>query len=180
MAATEAASSSTPWGAIAYVGLGFLDSAFSAGSARDEARANLTSIDEQIALLNKQRQQLATAYDQKKGIVTDQFGNKIKSFEFETGLEGFNIREGADRASSKTNLAYSGTVETTKERELDTLSSRYDTKRTSMYDALEESMFNIDMERTEKFAQIDSNITGLKAERRVQDERSREKFLGIF
>ena len=44
---------------------------------------------------------------------------------------------------------------------------------------LGESLFNIDMEREDRFGQIDSQILGLKAQRKVEEERSNASFLGL-
>lgn len=149
-------------------------------SARDAARANVTSIDEQIAMLNKQRRELATAFEQKKGIATEGYGRKEEYLRETTGERLGDIDYKYDVATSKTGLAFSGTVEYGRERETDILQSGYEFGRESLYDQLGASLLDIEMERADKFGQIDAQVAGLKAQRKVEDERTRDKFMGLF
>ena len=168
-----------PYFEAATVGLGFVEGISGAHASRSEARANLESVDAQIELLNKQREELGKAYETKKELVRDRFGNKISSLETEVSFRAGNIREKSDRLTAGTGLSYSGTVEYGKTREEDILSSRYGTQRESLFDSLGQSLFDIDMERTETFARMDSDLIGLRAERKIQDERASESAFGL-
>ena len=85
-----------------------------------------------------------------------------------------------DVATSKTGLAFSGTVETGRERETDVLQSGYEFSRESLYDRLGASLLDIDMERADRFGQIESQITGLKGQRKTEEARSEDMFLGFL
>ena len=101
--------------ALVLGGLKIGESIFDASSDRAAARSNIKSIDEQIALMNKQKDELAFAYGQRKEMITDQFGNKIDFLTESTGRELGNIGERFDVAKSGSGLAFSGTLES-KER----------------------------------------------------------------
>ena len=148
-------------------------------SERNVGEANVQSIDEQIALLNKQREELAKAFTEKKSIVTDKFGNKINFLQESTAFKSGDIRDRYDTAAGQTDLAFSGTVEHGRERADEGLRSEFGYERKGLQDMLGESLFNIDMEREDRFGQIDSQILGLKAQRKTEEERSNASFLGL-
>ena len=75
-------------------GLSIYEGISGASSDRANARANIKSIDEQIALMNKQKDELAFAYGQRKEMITDQFGNKIDFLTESTGRELGEIGRG--------------------------------------------------------------------------------------
>jgi hypothetical protein len=166
--------------AAAMIGVNMLEGITSAVSNRENARMNLTSIDEQIELLNKQRRELTKAYEEKKGIAKEKFGHKESYLRETTGDRFGDIENKYDVAASKTGLAFSGTVEYGRERETDVLKSGYEFTRENLYDQLGESLLNIEMEKTDKLGQIDAQGAGLLAQRKMYDEMSRDKFLGIF
>ena len=161
------------------LGLSVVEGISGASTERNVGEANVQSIDEQIALLNKQREELAKAFTEKKSIVTDKFGNKLSFLQESTAFKSGNIRDRYDTAAGQTDLAFSGTVEYGREKAEEGLRSEYGYQREGLQDMLGESLFNIDMERTEKFGQIDSQILGLKAQRKVEEERSNASFLGL-
>jgi len=167
------------WFLPAALGLSVVEGISGASTERNVGEANVESIDEQIALLNKQREELAKAFTEKKSIVTDKFGNKINFLQESTAFKSGNIRDRYDTAAGQTDLAFSGTVEYGREKAEEGLRSEYGYQREGLQDMLGESLFNIDMERTEKFGQIDSQILGLKAQRKVEEERSNASFLGL-
>ena len=167
------------WFLPAALGLSVVEGISGASTERNVGEANVESIDEQIALLNKQREELAKAFTEMKSIVTDKFGNKINFLQESTAFKSGNIRDRYDTAAGQTDLAFSGTVEYGREKAEEGLRSEYGYQREGLQDMLGESLFNIDMERTEKFGQIDSQILGLKAQRKVEEERSNASFLGL-
>ena len=162
------------------IGVSMLEGILGAGSARDVARANVTSIDEQIALLNKQRKELSTAFEQKKGIATEGYERKEEYLRETTGERLGDVDYKYDVAASKTDLAFSGTVERGREKETDVLQSGYEFGRESLYDQLGANLLNIEMEKADRFGQIESQIAGLTAQRRVEDARASDRFMGIF
>ena len=165
---------------IGMFGMSFLEGIMGAGGARDQARTNMKSIDEQIDLLNKQREQLTLAYEQKKGITTESYAHKEGYLRETAGGKLEDIDYKYDVATSKTGLAFSGTVETGREREMDVLQSGYEFSRESLYDRLGASLLDIDMERADRFGQIESQITGLKGQRKTEEARSEDMFLGFL
>jgi len=164
----------------AIVGLKIGESIFGASSARDQARDNIKSIDEQIALMNKQKEELALAYGQKKEMVTDQFGNKVEQLTEGTGQALGDIREQSDVAASKTGLSFSGTVERGQGKAEERTRDAFGYKREGLYDMLGESLFNIEMQQMEKFGEIDTSVAALQQQRKIEKEKSNDYFLGIF
>jgi len=160
--------------------MSFLEGITGSSSARDQANRNMESIDEQIDLLNKQRQELATAYDQKKGIVKDQYETQSTYLREGTAMGLGDIEHKYDTAASKTDLAYSGTVEYGRGRETEGLNKGYEYKQQTLYDKLGENLLDVNLDMANKFGQIDSQISGLKSQRKSEQARSEEKFLGLF
>ena len=161
-------------------GLSIYEGISGAGSQRESAKANIKSIDEQIALMNKQKDELAFAYGQRKEMITDQFGNKIDFLTESTSKELGEIGRGFDVASSKTGLAFSGTVESGRERTEESTRDAFGFRREGLYDMLGESLFDVEMQQMEKFGDIDLSIAGLQQQRKIEKQRSEEYFLGIF
>lgn len=161
-------------------GVSIAEGIFGASSKRKAARANMESIDKQLDILNQTKTSLGKAFESEKGFVTDRYGNVVSSLISDVGLSMEGLNANMDRAVSRSNLAFSGNIS-----DRFSLANRELTNK--FQSGMETQKFNFQNTILDITKQYQSNIADLNAqreqllgERKVYEQQSKSRFLGIF
>jgi hypothetical protein len=127
-------------------------------ASREQGKISRETLEQQIALYNKQKKQLIEAYGQRDKLMTDVFGNEIRK-----------TSRILEEQKAKTGLAFSGSAEEYGKFETDKLRSD-----------IGQAKFQSRMEREKILSDIDITIKGLEGQKRQAEAMENEKFLGIF
>ncbi len=165
---------------IAMFGVSMFEGIFGASDTRDQARLGMENIDKEMGSLRKQKEELGQYYDSRRGMLTDQYGNVVKSVVDKIDFELGEVNREADRAAGASGFAKSGTIENRKRLTSQRRREEYFSTRTSLFDRYQEDLLNQDVQKSKDLGSIDSRMNSLQYERDVLDEQSNSKFLGIF
>ena len=163
------------WEVLASLGLSFASDYTSEKLTSDQAKAQIKSIDEMLKNLQKQQEELQTAYSTRKEIATDIYGNKVSDVTYRArrGLESLGKEYGF--GTSQTGLAYSGTLyEKAKEGEQGIKYDLTSTKR-DLENQLGQTLADIGIKETQDMATIENTIAQLKGQRGVFQETLKDK-----
>ena len=162
------------WQAFASMGLD-LASNYKNTQLNDESiKAQQKSIDEMLKNLQKQQEELRSAYSTRKEIATDIYGNKVTdvTYKARVGLESLGKQYG--QGTAQTGLAYSGTLyDKAKEGEQGIKYDLTSTKR-DLENQLGQTLADIMIKETQDMSNIENTMTQLKGQRnvlkKIQDE----------
>ena len=172
--------------AIAQIGLNTAETFLDEWSGNKQAKINIESIDEQMELLNKQKGDLQEGFQLKRGLLHDQYGNKVEDIREQFSLETRELSKDlykmgikTDVARSRSGMAFSGTVETGANIGKDDVymaSDKLKQQRKSGLQTLEDklgmNMLDLTMNEKTSLNQIDIQLAGLEGEKKINEEES--------
>ena len=169
------------WQAFASMGLD-LASNYKNTQLNDESiKAQQKSIDEMLKNLQKQQEELRSAYSTRKEIATDIYGNKVTdvTYKARVGLESLGKQYG--QGTAQTGLAYSGTLyDKAKEGEQGIKYDLTSTKR-DLENQLGQTLADIGIKETQDMATIENTIAQLRGQRSVLGaSKSRGGFMELI
>lgn len=165
---------------IASFGLSLFEGIASAGGNRDMARAGIESVDKEMNSLRQERKRLEEFHTAKRGMLTDEYGNIVKRAVNEIDTTIGELNQESSRAEGNAGFAYSGTIANRKKLTTQRANESYIHQRQSVFDRFQEDLLNSDVEREDALGSIDTRIGTLKDQRKILEEQSNTKFLGIF
>lgn len=184
MSGASAGSSALSWlgvgSAIAGLGLNLLEGAFGAAATRKQGRIMYKSYGEQLNLLGKEENLISNAYTSRVETAKDIYGNKMTSLAERVGLQTKGLNRQFDYAAGKTNMAFSGTVDASRNLEMDKLTNQFKETRQNLMDTLGKELSELDIWRQSEQGRVASEEAGLRAQRKVAKMQSNQHFLGIF
>lgn len=164
----------------ALFGLSIAEGIGGAASQREQARNSIESIDRQMNLLSKQKDELGQYYTEKKGYVTDAYGNQVTSLIDKVGQQLYATEDKYTSAMSKSNLSYSGTLSNKASMDASNLNKQYSNSTKTLTTGLKSDLSTLEYNKQKEFGQIDLQLESLKGERKMYESQSKERFLGIF
>lgn len=171
-----------PLGVFEAIGIGtsLLEGALGAGAARKAARDTVTSIDKEIAALSDRRGKLRSAFTARRGLVRDQFGNQVHSLLDSVGNSFEDITSQQQSSQAQSGFAFSGSIDSRAQKGRDRITTQFDSQRESLFDNLQSSIVDLDVSEADELGRIDSRISALGSERKVADDQTKKRFLGVF
>jgi len=165
---------------IASFGLTLFEGIFSAGGQRDQARAGIDSVDREMIALRQERDRLEEFHTAKRGMLTDEYGNIVKKAVDEIDTTIGDINQETSRQEANAGFAYSGTIANRKKLTTNRSREDYIHQRQTVFDRFQEDLLNSDVERENSLGAVDTRIGTLKDQRKILEEQSNSRFLGIF
>ena len=161
---------------------------------KKKAQMTERQLERQMAMYGQQRDQLAKAYEYKRGLIGDIYGKRIEETKdlFGTEIKGFQLgketlNKDIENKKAATGFAYSGTVEemgesATEKFDLNVVEQRqrFASNLSQLKDTLSSAQFQNTMERDQVLSNIDITIEGLRGQEAAAHSASKEKYLGIF
>jgi hypothetical protein len=168
-----------PFLAVA-AGIGVAEGIAGAGQKRDQARTMAESVQKQIDLLGKQKSELVDLYRVKQGYMTDAYGNRVSTLLDRVGSSLADLNYDYEGAVGKTNMSFSGSVESrfADRRSQISRGARFGQESEAL--GLRESLLDLTMAKHREVGGIDTQITGLEGEKKLYEEQGKQRFLGIF
>ena len=133
----------------------------------EQSQAQIKNINEMLENFSKQKEQLLNAYNLRKQITTDIYGNRIKSLYSQTGRSLFDINRQSDKTLSKTGLAYSGDVEEERGFASSGVKSDFEFSRKELMGKKGEELADIEMKKTQDITAIDNAMTQLRGQKDI-------------
>jgi hypothetical protein len=161
-------------------GLSLYEGITGASQQRKLGEATAKSIEEQMRLLNEQRKKLGEAYEGRRNIVTDVYGNKVSSLVDRVGQTLQTIGMETDFNLGKSGLAYSGTLRKREDLTRKRVGLDYSSEQRSLYDTMRSQLADIRGSELREQGDIDTKLTQLQGELEVANIQKQSKFLGIF
>ena len=156
-----------PWSALFSIGLSGAETYSQGNLNYDQSQAQIKNIDEMLGNFSKQKEQLLEAYDLRKQITTDLYGNRIKSLYSQTGRSLFDINRQSDKTLSKTGLAYSGDVEEERGFASSGVKSDFEFSRKELMGKKGEEFADIEMKKTQDITAIDNAMAQLRGQKDI-------------
>lgn len=155
------------WEALAQLGISAYSDWQSDQLTAKQAKAQIGSIDEMLKNLARQQEELANAYNVRKQIATDIYGNKVENVTYKArrGLESLGKEYGAGTA--QTGLAFSGTLyDKAKEGEQ---GIKYDltSNKRDLENKLGQTLADIMIKETGDYANIQNTMAQLRGQKDV-------------
>jgi len=161
---------------------------------KDKAQKTERMLERQIAMYGQQREDLAKAYEYKKGLIGDIYGRRIDETKdlFGTKIKGFQLgketlNKDIENKKAATGFAYSGTVDemgesATEKFDLNVGEQRqqFASNLSQLKDTLSSAQFQNTMERDQVLSNIDITIEGLIGQEKAAHSATKERYLGIF
>lgn len=167
------------WTSLAGSGLNFFEGWENTKSQRKEAELKRKSAEKQIGLLGQESLLVSNAYGQRKGIATDMFGNKMESLASKIGFNISDINRKSDFNASKSGLAFSGTVETSRNIGIDKTQTEGKFAAESLRDQLGRELMELDIWKSSEQNRIASEKEKLRGEISVYKEYEDQEYLGL-
>ena len=170
------------WGTIisgGSAGLNFFEGWENTKSRRKEAGIKKASIAKQLEFLGEERSLVDKAYQGRKSIATDMFGNKMENLASRIGFQLVDTNRQFDFGAGRTGLSYSGTVETQRRSAIDQTRTEGKFGIRTLRDALGQELMELDIWRASEIGRIKSEATRLQAEHDVYGAIEKERYLGL-
>ena len=153
-----------------------------AGSQYDkqQAQINMNSIQNQMGLLDEEKKQLSTDYQNKRGNVRDRFGNRMDTLMSRLSHTMLESGEQERGLMAQSGLAHSGTVKRKSDVVKKGITSASLYGQQGLGINLKSTMDDLHFDENRDLAQIDMERERLRGEYKTQQAMSEEKFLGIF
>lgn len=166
--------------AIAAGGLSLIQGISGASQERKMAELTAQSIQEEMRLLSEQREKLGEFYTQRRGLITDVYGNRVSNLMDAVGqtLQEQGIE--ADYRLGKTGLAYSGSVRTRDVLSRKKTVTDYSRRQGSLYDKMKSDILDTQMAESRDISSLDIRQANLEGQLDIAREQMDTKFLGIF
>lgn len=161
-------------------GVSIIEGITNAKSARDRANKNISMIDQQLELIVENKKALEEAFKSQRGYVTDKYGNSMQSLNQKIGLGFEGVNNEYQGAVSKSDLAYSGSIEKNYDMAQRDLSGRYQDSATGLRDNLQGTMLDLTTREQTQMNELHSQWRQLMGQRGAYGQQSKTKFLGIF
>lgn len=162
--------------AAAALGLNLVQGFDSAEQRYDQAQADIKSINKELKLINKQKNEYVNAFADQGRNIYDIAGNRIESLSNKIGL-GFkeNVFK-TDNETSKSGLAFSGTVEQRSDLAKDVLNESFRSGRQSIMDDRAQALSTLNMQKTKLLNSLDLKQVELEGRKKV--DKTENGFLG--
>ena len=141
--------------------------------ARKQART-------EIGLLRKQKAEFEGLYKQRRGYITDLYGNEVRSLTSKLQNTLYDIGTQKGSAERQSGLAYSGTINTMSNRATDVSGRDYDINRESLFTKLQSSLLESTMSERREIGAIESQIESLKGQFKMNQPRIPDFMSGIL
>lgn len=162
------------------VGMTIGEGVFGAGQRRKEAQWMMESVDRQLELLDRQRGYLTSAYKQSVENVTDIYGNRVDTLMARIGSNLMNIQAQAEESQAATGFAYSGSIQKRRQRSRIPAFQQAELGREGILAQLGQSLLTSETQFSRDLGQLNVRTEQLRQERKQYEQKSKEKFLGVF
>lgn len=169
-----------PFVAAAALGLNLLEGITNAGATRKQGRIMYKSYGEQLNLLGEEEGLVGKAYSSRVETAKDIYGNKMTSLAERVGLQTKGLNRQFDYAAGKTNMAFSGTVDASRNLEMDKLTNQFKETRQNLMDTLGKELSELGIWKESELGRIESERAGLEAQRKLAKMQKNSHYLGIF
>lgn len=149
---------------IAIAGVSLIQGAENDNATGAQAVATMESVYKQAALLRKQKQQLEKYYTERRGYMTDSYGNKVTSILDSVGQNLYDARERSDFTSSRTGLSYSGTTQKSYQNATDYMKRDATNKYKNVNLEYQTALSDLEAAKEREFGQIDMQLTQLEGQ----------------
>lgn len=149
---------------IAMAGVSLIQGAQQDKATADQAAATMGSVAKQAEQLRKQKQYLEKYYDERRGYMTDSYGNKVTSILDSVGQNLYDARERSDFTSGRTGLSYSGTTQKSYQTATDYMKRDATNKYKNVNLEYQTALSDLEAAKEREFGQIDMQLTQLEGQ----------------
>jgi hypothetical protein len=166
--------------AAASLGISLIDSALGSKANRSIAGIKIEGINDQLRSIGEEKKLLQKVFEEKRGFVTDRFGNNIESLGKKVGLSYSSLGIEAGNLRGKSGFSYSGTVEQILGNQRTNIRNQFQDSLAGSRDVLQDSILNITSEFQGSLAELKAEEARLNQEKALLAKEKKRKFLGIF
>jgi len=158
------------WAALINVGLNLFEGAKEDEMSYEQAQTQIKSIDEQLGLINKQKDEYQSAFSGQKDNIYDMAGNRLESLGKKIGLGFKENFFKTESEASKSGLAFSGTVKQRSDFGRDTLSESFRSGKQNIVDDREQSISKLNLEKTKLLNSLELRQADLEAQKAMYEQ----------
>lgn len=162
------------------IGVGLYEGITGSSARRKQAREQMKRTQEQMDALNKQRHELDNIYNLEGRLLTDQYGNQVGNLRDKIGSRLLDLTQSENAAIAKSNLAYSGTIDSKSQMAVGQQRREFAIGAESLYDRLQKDQLGLTKSRAEDTANLDMRMAELEGQYAEYKQQSKSKFMGLF